>query len=126
MKAEFTKLIINKNTLILVYLLNFYLEAIMSESLINLIIYQDFGERFAQVVDYILRNGELTLPEIVTGLKIPFTELKHILIILIKHNIIIFYNHNVSSTSDATDLKTDKPEDIRYKISICDILHRLR
>jgi hypothetical protein len=98
----------------------------MSESLIHLIIKEEFGEIGALIVNLILQNGELSVIELVSQSKLSFDEVKHSLVVLIKHNIVYFVNKaNLHNTEDGQAPK-DLIEDFVYCISIQDVLHRLR
>lgn len=48
----------------------------MSDSLVDLIIREEFGDKFAKVVDIILQNGEIRLAEIVSESGFKFAEIK--------------------------------------------------
>ncbi len=91
----------------------------MADSLVCLIIQEEFGDKFAQVFDVLLKHGELPLQEIKQKSGLDFQDLKHIMIILIKNNLIYFINK-------AQNPQPDTPEQLVYKISISETLQRLR
>ncbi len=98
----------------------------MSENLICLLVKEDFGETAAKIVHIIHQNGELNLTEIVIHSQLPFKEVKHAVIVLIKHNIIVFFNKANPPNTDKNLPPTDLIEDFVYKVSVPDILYRIR
>lgn len=93
----------------------------MGDSLVCLIIKQDFGEEFAKVAELLLKHGELGLTEIVTLSELEFAKVKHIIIVLIKHNLVSF-------RVKEQDIKTEEPQvkDFRYTLVTGDVIHRIR
>jgi len=98
----------------------------MSESLIQLLIREDFGDTCAMVANLILQNGELSLIDIIAQTKLPFDEIKNVLVVLIKHNIIIFLNKANPPNVDQAAGPSDLIEDFVYRVSVKDVLYRLR
>jgi len=98
----------------------------MGDQLICLIIKEDFGEQFSQVVGLLLKHGELALADIVTESKLSFEEIKQILIILIKHNIVVFTAKSNPMGEEKKEGQTDLNDDFVYKVSVGDVIHRLR
>jgi len=98
----------------------------MSESLIQLLIREDFGDTCAMVANLILQNGELSLIDIIAQTKLPFDEIKNVLVVLIKHNIIIFLNKANPPNVDQATGPSDLIEDFVYRVSVKDVLYRLR
>ncbi len=98
----------------------------MSESLVQHLIREDFGDQCAMVANLILQNGELSLVEIIGQTKLPFEEIKNVLVVLIKHNIIIFLNKANPPNVDQAKGPADLIEDFVYKVSVKDVLSRLR
>jgi len=98
----------------------------MSESLIQHLIREDFGDTCAMVANLILQNGELSLVEIIGQTKLPFEEIRNVLVVLIKHNIIVFLNKANPPNVDQAKGPADLIEDFVYRVSVKDVLYRLR
>lgn len=98
----------------------------MLDNLIHLLIKEDFGETAAALATLILQNGELSLIDLVSQTKLPFEEIKHVLIVLIKHNIVIFINKANPPNVEQKQPPADLIEDFVYRISVQDVLYRLR
>ena len=98
----------------------------MSESLIQLLIREDFGDTCSMVANLILQNGELSLIDIIAQTKLPFEEVKNVLVVLIKHNLVVFFNKANPPNVDQVNGPNDLIEDFVYRISVEDVLYRLR
>lgn len=98
----------------------------MSDSLICLLIKEDFGDKFAEVVELFLKQGEITLQEFIQESKLPFEEAKNILIILIKHNIITFRTKSDMAIEGKGQNGGEMVDEVVYKVSVPDVIHRLR
>jgi len=98
----------------------------MSENLIFLLIKEDFGETAAHVSNILLQNGELSMGELVQQSNLPFNEVKQNVIVLIKHNIIVFFNKSNPLGTQPSEPSVNLIEDFVYRISVQDVLYRLR
>ena len=92
----------------------------MSEQLAELIIKQDFGEKFVTVVSIILKQQNIRLSELFSLAKLPFTMLRHILIILYKHNILLIKTKAIDIAP--TTENSEKMNEYLYNISVSDVL----
>ena len=99
----------------------------MTDQLVETIVRQDFGVKFADVTNILLKNPNVTLLELKSLCKeanISFDMLRHILIILYKHNLVTI--RSKSTDSGTADQNGDKDKIYYYSLSIPDIIHRTR
>lgn len=96
----------------------------MTEQLAELVVRQDFGEKFTVVINAILKEQNIRLGDLIIATKFPFAMLRHILVILVKHNIVLIQT-KASDVVPASE-NDSKINDYFYNVSISGILHRIR